>query len=157
MWKQCLRFWSEVIILKIDGHFGVLKINIHVMISYCLSGNLSVSSSLHRWLRPSKAAVPGIFRAGGVRGPCNSVRLGEPSVVQQVGHQSEGVSLRRTRRLHHPRGRGGRRLGNRSHHLHPHVHHHSPQWVSAVHIAFIHWHLTTYRHVTHTHIHQAKS
>lgn len=98
---------------------------------------------LHRWLRPSRPAVPGVFRARGVWGPCDCFRLGEPSVVQQVRHQSEGVSLWWKRRLHHSRGRGSRRPGNWRHHLHPDLHHHTPQWVSTVYITFTHWYLTS--------------
>lgn len=99
--------------------------------------------NLHRWLRPSRPTVPGVFRARGVWGPCDCFGLGEPSVVQQVRHQSEGVSLWWKRRLHHSRGCGSRRPGNWRHHLHPHLHHHTPQWVSTVCITFTHWYLTS--------------
>lgn len=88
----------------------------------------------HRWLCPSGSTVPDIFRAGDVWSPCNCVRLWEPSIVQQVGHQSESVSMRSKRRLHHPGGRGSCWPGNRSHHLHPHLHHHSAQLVSTLHM-----------------------
>lgn len=80
--------------------------------------------SPHRRLRPPGLAVPGVSGAGGLRGPRNRVGLGEPSVVQPVGHQGEGVSLRRTRGLHHPRRRGGGRPGDGRHHPDPHLHHH---------------------------------
>lgn len=89
---------------------------------------------LHRQLCPPQSAIPGLFGARHVWGADNCVRLGKPDVVQQVCHQSKSVSVRSERRLHY-RGRcGSRRPGNRRNHLHPDMHHHSAQWVSAVHI-----------------------
>lgn len=86
---------------------------------------------LHRWLCTPQSSVPGVLGAWSVRSPHYCVRLGESSIVQQVGHQSESVPVWWKRRLHHSGRRGSRWPGNGSHHLHPHLHHHTAQWVGA--------------------------